>query len=296
MGEVSKIAWTDATFNPWWGCSRVSPGCENCYAETLATVRRKLPVWGVDAERKPMSEAYWREPERWNRTAEKTGVRRRVFCASMADVFEHAPARNVAANAVMTSARGRLFGLIERTPHLDWLLLTKRPQNVAHLVPWGGSLGPWPPNVWLGTTTENQQRYDERWPIIAQLGARVRFISHEPALGPLELRPAKLARIDPARPGWSESVDVLPDWVITGGESGHGARPYRLDWAASVIAECRRVGAAPFVKQLGAEPWLDQSGIVLEPTRVHLRAKKGDDPSEWPATLRVQEFPAVRPS
>jgi protein gp37 len=266
MGEVSGIAWTDATFNPWWGCTRVSPGCEHCYAEALATVRRKLPVWGVDAERKPMSDGYWKDPEKWNRKAEAEGVRRRVFCASMADVFEHVPARNEQANRVMRDARGRLFGLIERTPHLDWLLLTKRPQNVAHLVPWGGELGPWPSNVWLGTTTEDQQRYDERWPILAKIPAQVHFISHEPALGPLAIR-----------------GDVVPDWVITGGESGPGARFYDHAWAESVIEQCRLAGIAPFVKQLGTNASLT------------LNDRKGGDPSEWPAHLRVQEFPHSTP-
>ncbi len=269
MGEVSGIAWTDATFNPWWGCTRVSPGCEHCYAETLATVRRKLPVWGVDAERKPMSEAYWREPAKWNRKAEAEGVRKRVFCASMADVFETPPLRNEQAWATMNAARERLWDTIAMTPYLDWLLLTKRPQNVAGLAPWGPERDPWPVNVWLGTTTEDQQRYDERWPILSKIGAHTRFVSHEPALGPIDI-------------GMSTSGDVVPDWVITGGESGAGARPYNPSWAKDVIAQCRARGVAPFVKQLGANV-IDFSGAIHD--------RKGGDPSEWPAELRVQEFP-----
>ena len=288
MGEISKIAWTDATFNPWWGCARVSPGCEHCYAEQLATVRRKLPVWGVDAERRPMSEAYWREPLKWDRKAKESGKRVRVFCASMADVFEQAPARNEAANAVMRDGRHRLFLLIEKTPNLDWLLLTKRPENVSKLVPWGGELGPWPRNVWLGTTAEDQARYDHRWPVLAQNAARVHFISHDPALGPIALRPAC-------------EVAALPDWVITGGESGPGARPYELAWARSVVSQCRRLGIVPFVKQLGACATDAENGIAGRSLNVLAEARtliskrltdpKGGDPAEWPEELRVQEFP-----
>lgn len=274
MGEISHIAWTDATFNPWWGCTRVSPGCEHCYAETLATVRRKLPVWGVDAERKPMSEAYWREPAKWNRKAEKAGVRMRVFCASMADVFELAPARNVQALEVQGAARQRLWKLIEETPWLDWLLLTKRPQNIGLLTRWER----WPANVWLGVTAEDQKRYDERWPIAARIPAAVHFISHEPALEPIEL---KEARVDDVGMHWRS-----PDWVITGGESGSKARPYDPEWARSIIRQCRAIGAAPFVKQLGSRP---HTGAIpyrtIDP--------KGGDPSEWAGDIRVREFPEV---
>lgn len=281
MGEISGIAWTDATFNPWWGCTRVSPGCEHCYAETLATVRRKLDVWGVDANRKPMSDAYWRDPVKWNRKAEAEGVRRRVFCASMADVFELPPDRNEQAHAVMDQARGRLWKLIEETPWLDWLLLTKRPQNVDDLQPWGAD---WPRNVWLGVTAEDQKRADERVPILLKLRARTRFVSHEPAL----------ERVDFSR--W-----LGPDgihWVITGGESGSKARPYFLNWAADIIQQCRSAGAAPFVKQLGARPYLEGQGLLddddpcaVDLVRVALNDAKGGDLSEWPEELRVQEFP-----
>ncbi len=273
MGEVSGIAWTDATFNPWWGCTRVSPGCEHCYAETLATVRRKLNVWGVDAARKPMSEAYWRDPAKWNRKAEAEGVPRRVFCASMADVFEMPPERNKQAWSVQTAARARLRDVIESTPWLTWLLLTKRPENIEEIDLFGGR---WPENVWLGTTTEDQKHYDKRWPILAEHPAAVHFISHEPALGPLELH-----EYDGAR----------PDWVITGGESGPGARPYDLGWARSVVRQCRAHGIAPFVKQLGADPIDGTAGCSVQ-----FRDRKGGDPNEWPEELRVQEFPRATQS
>lgn len=262
MGEVSGIAWTDATFNPWWGCTRVSPGCENCYAETLATVRRKLDVWGVDAARQSMSEAYWREPLKWNKRAAAEGVQRRVFCGSMCDFAELVPERNAKARDVQMAALCRLWPLVEATPSLIWLLLTKRPQNVAAVVPRAWMLGGFPPNVWLGTTTEDQKRYDERWPVLSKIPARVHFISHEPALEPIVLR-----------------GEILPDWVITGGESGPGARFYDHAWAESIIEQCRLAGLVPFVKQLGAN------------TSLPLNDRKGGDPAEWPAHLRVQEFP-----
>lgn len=281
MGEVSGIAWTDATFNPWWGCTRVSPGCEHCYAETLATVRRKLPVWGVDAQRKPMSEAYWREPAKWDRKAGKDRVRRRVFCASMADVFELPPDRNEQAHAVLDAARGRLWTLIEQTPNLDWLLLTKRPQNVDDLQPWGTD---WPRNVWLGVTAEDQKRADERVPILMKLRARTKFVSHEPAL----------ERVDLSR--WLGPNGI--HWVITGGESGAKARPYYLNWAADIIAQCRKAGVAPFVKQLGANAFLEGEGLLddddpgaIDIVRVKTNDPKGGDVSEWHPQLRVQEFP-----
>lgn len=274
--ENSKIAWTDHTFSPWWGCSRVSPGCEHCYAERLATVRRKLPVWGVDAERKPMSEAYWRAPLKWNRAAEAAGVRPRVFVASMADVFEIVPPRNVAAARVMSEARARLWRLIEATPDLDWLLLTKRPENVVALAPWAAAAGlssrpEWPANVWLGTTAEDQRHYDKRWPILASIPARVRFISHEPALGPLRTLP--------------DEHGTEPDWVITGGESGPGARPYDLAWARSLLVTCRE-RTRVFVKQLGARPIF---GTHDRPAAAS--SQKWDDPADWPEDLRVQRFP-----
>lgn len=283
MAEVSAIAWTDATFNPWWGCARVSPGCEHCYAERLATVRRKLPVWGVDAERKPMSEAYWREPVRWNRKAEADGVRRRVFCASMADVFELPPERNVGARALQSAARARLFMLIESTPHLDWLLLTKRPENIRSLVPWGRRI-PWPANAWMGVTAEDQKRADERIPLLLEVPARVRFVSHEPALERVDLR------------RWLGPNGV--HWVITGGESGPGARGYLLNWAADIIEQCRAAGVAPFVKQLGARAYLEGRGLLddddpgaIDLVTVRTKHPKGGDPAEWHPQLRVQEFP-----
>lgn len=296
MGETTGIAWTDHTFNPWLGCTRVSPGCENCYAEKFVTGRMGLPVWGVDAERRITSQAYWKQPSRWNKAAEKAGVRRRVFCASLADVFEIAPPRNIAANDAMHRARPALWGLIETTPNLDWLLLTKRPQNVAKLVPPDWMAGGFPHNVWLGVTAENQEHYEKRWPILANLPAQVRFISHEPALGPLEIKPASYYEYGTGTDeadGMTERL-VFPDWVITGGESGPGARPYDARWARDLISTTRVSGTKVFVKQLGARPHDSiraPFSLLDDGNRLHLKDRKGGDMGEWPAKLRVQEFP-----
>lgn len=300
MGETTGIAWTDHTFNPWIGCQRVSPGCEHCYAETFATKRMGLPVWGPSAPRKAMSEAYWEHPARWDRAAQKAGVRRRVFCASMADVFETAAERNERANAVMDEARERLWPLIESTPYLDWQLLTKRPRNIARLVPTAWLRG-FPGNVWLGVTAEDETRFMDRWPAIATMPARVRFVSHEPALGPYGLARA----LDAAARNEEIEGHARPDWVIVGGESGPGARPFDVAAAIDTVRACRR--HAVFVKQLGARPEIGayQAGEWPPETRVEpanatgaigdyvvkLRNRSGADPSEWPVELRVQEFP-----
>lgn len=268
MGATS-IEWCDVTFNPWWGCSRVSPGCEHCYAEALAK-RTGRVRWGVHEERRPTSEAYWRGPVKWNAAAEREGVRRRVFCASMADVFEDL--------VELVEPRARLWELIRSTPALDWLLLTKRPENIGRLLPRGWiDLGPWP-NVWLGTTVEDQRRAEERIPELVAIPARLRFLSCEPLLEAVDL-----TRV----PGF----DAI-GWVIIGGESGGGARPFNTAWASSLIAQCRAVGAAPFVKQLGAralEP--NRRSPALVPVPIPLRSRKGGDPSEWPEAVQVREFP-----
>src|SRR6185503_17179454 len=150
MARDSKIEWTHHTFNPWWGCTKVSPGCKHCYAETWAK-RVGKALWGPKAPRREPSDAYWRQPLAWNADALRRGRRARVFCASMADVFED--------RRDLDASRERLWQLIAESPKLDWLLLTKRPQNVSRLAPYGES---WPDNVWLGATAENQKWLDKR--------------------------------------------------------------------------------------------------------------------------------------
>ena len=297
MGEKTGISWTDHTFNPWWGCARVSPGCEHCYAETFAKRvghskgGSKLPLWGVDAERRPASAASWAELVKWNAKAKRDGGRRRVFVASMADVFEVAPERNASANLVMDAGRKRLWSAIEDAPRLDFQLLTKRPENVKALVPWSS----WPKNVWLGVTAEDQARADERIPVLLEIPARVRFVSAEPLLEELNLsryvfdREASIRKVmrGPAALNYDQADSVITsaiDWVIVGGESGPGARPFALEWARALVEQCSAAGVACFVKQMGSRPtWTGG--------RVDLRDPKGGDPLEWPEALRVRQFP-----
>src|SRR5258708_600677 len=174
MAENSKIEWTTHTFNPWIGCQKVSPGCDHCYAEAMMDHRWGKVKWGPHGERKRTSEANWRKPLAWAKAARGTGKRPRVFCASLADVFD---------NQAPTGARAELFNLIRATPELDWLLLTKRPENIRKMLPdnWGRG---WP-NVWIGTTCEDQKHFDRRYPLIREIPAAVHFISYEPAIGPL---------------------------------------------------------------------------------------------------------------
>lgn len=249
MGERSSIEWTTHTFNPWWGCTKVSPGCDHCYAEAFD---RRLggAHWGKDAPRRPASESYWRKPLAWNESARKRGVRERVFCASMADVFDaDAP----------PGALARLWDTIRVTPALDWLLLTKRPGRIPRSLPkdWGEGWA----NVWLGTTVEDQQRAEQRVLWLLDTPARVRFLSVEPLLGPVDLTHIEMIAPEGNRPGaWLDALrghvkgpdDMLGrriDWVIAGSESGHGARPMHEDWVRSLRDQCQRAGVSFFYKQ-----------------------------------------------
>lgn len=197
----------------------------NCYAEALAE-RYKWTKWGPHGERKRTSPANWKKPLAWNRKAEQDGVRRRVFCASLADIFD---------NQAPPGAREDLFRLILKTTSLDWLLLTKRPENFEKFLPEGFS-GYWN-NVWLGVTAEDQAAYDRRWPILRDTDAAFRFISYEPALGPLSI---------------DDGTHDVPDWIICGGESGSKARPMNPEWARSLRDEVKDTGVAFFFKQWGA--------------------------------------------
>lgn len=250
MADGTEISWCDATFNPWVGCTKVSGACDHCYAEGWAKRTGQPGLWQGDRRR--TSEQNWRQPIKWNREAERTGIRKRVFCASLADVFD---------NQVPAEWRDDLWHMIALTPRLDWLLLTKRPQNIRKMLPldpvgpldvkaWGDG---WP-NVWLGTTAENQEEFDRRWPHLARIPAAVRFISYEPALGPLDL--AETFGLYSAGEGhlgtrvgsrWATS----PDWVIGGGESGGGARPAHPDWFRTVRDQCVAASVPFHFKQWG---------------------------------------------
>ncbi len=224
MAKNSKIEWTHHTFNPWWGCVKVSPACKHCYAETWSK-RVGHALWGARSQRRFFGDKHWREPLKWNADAVRDGQRRRVFCASMADVFE--------TRAELDPWRAKLWSLIDATPALDWLLLTKRPQNIRAFAPWRA----WPPHVWLGTTAETQKWADERIPALVENAAAVHFISAEPLLGHVDvtkwLKPGQL------------------DWVIAGGESGPKSRPTKPQWVRSLRDQCETYGAAFHFKQWG---------------------------------------------
>lgn len=223
MGKNTRIAWASHTFNPHVGCQRVSPGCENCYAETLMH-RYGREVWGPDAPRERTTAANWRKPVAWNREAAADGERARVFCASLADVFED--------RRDIDAIRVDLWKLIESTKSLDWLLLTKRPEQMTRLSApsWKDR---WPDHVWAGTTTENQKWLEKCLGHLLAVPAKVRFLSVEPIVGPVD---------------FAGKLDGI-HWVIVGAESGHGARPMDYDWVRSIRDQTKEAGAAFFYKQ-----------------------------------------------
>lgn len=231
MAENSKIEWCDHTFNPWIGCQKVGPGCDNCYAEAQQKRFGYDVYFGVGNERRRTRPANWKLPLKWNRKAEKEGVRYRVFCASLADVFD---------NAVPAQWRVDLFNLIESTPHLDWLLLTKRIGNVQKMLKTHDWLAG-QKNVWLGITVCNQDEADRDIPKLLDIPAEYRFLSIEPLLGPIDLNAANGLHGDPGQ----------IDWVIVGGESGSNARPMHPDWVRLLRNRCIEAGVPFFFKQWG---------------------------------------------
>jgi protein gp37 len=248
MAENSKIEWCDHTFNPWVGCTKISPACDHCYAETWARRTGHPELW--DGERRRTKT--WGDPVKWSKQAVGTlpgrsveGRRPRVFCASLADVFD---------NQVPTRWRDDLWFLIHGTPELDWLLLTKRPQNIRKMLPdprtgiqeWGSG---WP-NVWLGTTCGDQGEYDRNWPHLRDIPAAIRFISHEPALGCLW--------------DFDTTAGSAPDWVIVGGESGPKARMMDVEWARTTQRNCRTLGIAFFMKQMTGKAPIPEDLMVRE--------------------------------
>lgn len=260
MSANSSIEWTHHTFNPWWGCVRVSPGCEHCYAETMSS-RYGHRVWGPPktTERRLFGEAHWVDPFKWNESAQREGIRHRVFCASMADVFE--------SHHGVVAARARLWQTIEQTPWLDWLLLTKRPENLVAFLP-AAWLDTPQPNVWLGTSVEDPVRASLRIPILRDVPATVRFLSCEPLLDDL---------------GDIDLSDI--HWVIVGGESGPGARAMEMEWARGLRVRCSLAGAQFFFKQ---------SGTVLA-RHLGMAGKGGHDLRGLPSDLHVRDFPTGAP-
>lgn len=300
MGESTGISWTDHTFNPFIGCQKVSPACEKCYAEAFVTGRMRLPVWGPakTTERKRTTTP-WKELPRWNRAAARDGVRRKVFCASLADIFEDHP--------MVVEWRAEALALLASCTSLDVQLLTKRPENIRRMVP-AARLAPggWPRHIWVGTTVEDQRRAAERIPHLLAVPAAVRFLSCEPLLEEVDLsrwlgRCGVCGKPEVEHPyskaaGWRPPLMCCSfgepsdrargvQWVIVGGESGPGARPFDIAWARKIVAQCREAGVPVFVKQMGDNPVLD--GVRVD------YGRHGADPSVWPADLRVQQFHEV---
>ena len=224
MGADSKIGWTDQTWNPWIGCQEVSPACDNCYAREQNNLRKWTEGWGPHGQRRRTSDHNWKEPLAWDRKAQRLGIRLKVFCGSLCDVFD---------NRVPAHWHSDVWMQIRCTPHLDWLMLTKRPQNIASQLPddWGTGY----PNVRLGTTTEDQERYDQRRLHLLSIPAAGYFFSVEPMLGPVIRDRAN-----------ERGKDI---WYICGGESGTKRRELNLEWAESLRDSCARDGVPFFFKQ-----------------------------------------------
>jgi protein gp37 len=257
MGAATTIEWCDHTFNPWWGCTEVSPLCDRCYARTLDVRWFKGAHWGAAAKRRYFGDTHWREPIKWDRRALSQHRRNRVFCASMGDVFD---------NEVEQPLREQLWSLIRETPNLDWVILTKRIGNAAKMLPtdWGAGY----PNVWLLASVD-QMALERDAPKLLAIPAVVHGVSIEPQLAPVCL--GNFARV--------------LQWVIVGGESGAGARPFHLEWARSLIVECEASGTPIFVQKMGCKPF--EQG---RPLRFNDYA--GSDLTEWPGDLRIRQFPS----
>jgi protein gp37 len=356
MGDKSAIQWTDATWNPTVGCDRISPGCAHCYAKDLHDRRHKAFLAG-----KAMAPQYAQPFEVLQLLESRLDVPLRTrkptmfFVNSVSDLFHKdvpdAFIDKVFAVMALPTDEGRRVGTYKGYTH-TFQVLTKRAQRMRDYVNapdrkdavaraasalvkerggWWGTPYSWPlPNVWLGVSVENQHFADERIPLLLQTPAAVRFISAEPLLGPVDLRPkapdayAILGKFygtgtfDPTgmSPAADRVLNCFPrlDWVIVGGESGKDARPFDVAWARSIVQQCQAAGVACFVKQLGADPrdrndagfegdtprsWPMDTETVDEcarsfqgdELRVRLRDRKGGDVSEWPENLRVRDFP-----
>jgi protein gp37 len=276
MTQNTKIEWCDHTFNPWEGCQKVGPGCDHCYAETRnARFAGGTAInWGPGAPRRRTSASNWNLPKRWNAQAAafmaQHGRRQRVFCASLADVFD---------NAVDREWRDDLATLILNTPDLDWLLLTKRIGNAGAMLGQMFLDGP-PDNLWLGASIVDQAEADRDIPKLLQAPARVRFLSMEPLLGPVNLTHIEVwggdAEIYPLK-GTTDCVDDegaptddVPalDWVIVGGESGPRARPMHPDWARSLRDQCEAAGVPFLFKQWGE--WAQVAELPVHPEATRL--------------------------
>ena len=246
MAENSKIEWCDHTFNPWIGCTKVSPACDNCYAERDMDHRFGRVKWGAGQERSRTTVQNWNKPKRWNKEAENADRRPRVFCASLADVFD---------TEVEDMWRWDLFKLIRETPNLDWLLLTKRPAVSKR---WFSGLltkmkgGPDWQNVWLGTSVENEEMAKARIPYLSTTKyVAKRFLSMEPLLEPVNIDPWL----------YREGICGNIDWIIVGGESGPGRREMPVHWAEQVLKDCRTHNVPFLLKQMTGGTYAEKQDI-----------------------------------
>jgi protein gp37 len=305
MGENTKIEWADHSWNPWIGCTKVSPACDNCYAEALSKRAGAPELW--KGARRRTSAENWRLPIRWNKAAAATGQRPRVFCASMADVFD---------NQIDPHWRADLWALIAATPNLDWLLLTKRPQNIAKMLPGsyveqlvGDDLPRWPwPNVWLGATVENQEEAERRISALLAVPAAVHFLSCEPLLGMVDISKwlwgpdapcAQCPKDADCECEWQTRRELgLPsiDWVICGGESGGQARPMHPVWARVLRDQCDAVDVPFLFKQWGEWLPFDDAVNVDGINVAHGRTCGfgGEDPDGNPQMVRAGKKKAGR--
>ncbi|RTL06428.1 DUF5131 family protein [Candidatus Dependentiae bacterium] len=328
MGEQTKIEWCDHTFNGVRGCAKkripivegnpeafYPSGCDHCYAESMSKrFPKNLGIWGVNGVRVLAKQHIWDEPHHWNRRAKERGVRGRVFAYSLGDMGEmpvkelHADAKlygyeptneqveNAERNQhVCDEARRKLFALVEATPFLDWLLLTKRIEEIVGQVPKHWLSDP-PSNWWQGTSVSTQPDVDFRLAKLIEVPAAVRFISAEPLLEKIDIRRFLDNEYAPRDFGgaMAEAIGWRVDWVICGGESSLSAREFDIPAMESLVDQCAEYGVALFNKQLGFRPIEE-----IDSTRVRLKLvdKKGGDMDEWPerlSHLRIRQFPEVR--
>ena len=317
MGERTGIAWCTSSWSPWIGCTEVSPGCDACYARVLDARYRYggAAHWGPGVPRHRTSKSTWKRPLTWDNKAFVSGERWTVF-PSLCDPFD---------NEVPEVWRHDFWKLIQATPNLTWLLLTKRIGNAVKMIgearPHDDGRGAWPwSNVWIGASVVNQEEADRDIPKLLATPAAKRFVSYEPALGPVTwpgfnagtswcpickaIVPDSVTSMHEVTHGVSigdaydpkkhtSSVYDLLHWVIVGGESNQGkhkARPFDLAWARSTIEQCGAAGVPAFVKQFGSAPY-DSSATHIPVDTLFIKDRAGADPSEWPEDLRVQEFP-----
>lgn len=308
MSDTTTIEWATHSWSPWEGCTQVSAGCANCYAATR-NHRFGMDNWGKGKPRRRTSAAYWKQPLRWDREKRESKdtchiQRPRVF-PSLCDWLD---------DEVPIEWLADFLRLINDTPNLDWLLLTKRPENFVKRLDkvWStlpatdrvhDLIEPWllhgqfPANVWLGTSVENQRCADERIPQLLRIPAKLRFLSVEPMLEEVDIRrvPGLMKSFNQSPYGWHNWLRQRIHWVIVGGESGTGARPCHVDWVRSLVGQCQAASVPCFVKQLGsvinlAQPGPHGTGFMA----AKLKHPKGGDPAEWPADLStVRQFPTL---